>query len=68
MYKYSGKTPVDVRDRVIMIDDDANEAIGRVRVLMATQMLVYVPKQGDRFVFYQDQGLTWKKIEKTDQG
>jgi len=61
-YKYTGPAPVSVRDKVTLILDDDTECTATVRVVLATQFLSYVPKQGDVFRLYKDKGVTWKQI------
>lgn len=59
-YGYNGPAPVNSRDKVILVNEDGTECTATVRVVLATQFLSYVPKQGDVFRLYKDKGVTWK--------
>lgn len=59
-YAYTGTAPVQVRDKVIVVDENDNEHDATVRVVLSSQFLAHIPKQGAKFFFYRDKGLTWR--------
>ena len=67
-YKYKGSTPVKERDRVYLValDEDGepcnyDEAI--VIDTLAKQFTCRIPyRKQVRYYFYEDEGLTWKKV------
>ena len=59
-HNYKGNTPVNVRDKVIVIDDDGTEREATVHSVLAVQFLAQVPRQGYAFRFYADKGATWR--------
>ena len=58
-YKYKGSSPVKVRDKVVVVDEDGNEHNATVHTVLASQFLASIPKQGHKFYFYRDSGETW---------
>lgn len=60
-YKYTGPAPVSVRDKVTLILDDDTECTAKVRVVLASQFIAYIPKEGDVFRLFKDIGVSWKQ-------
>lgn len=58
-YKYNGAAPVKVRDKVVVVDEDDKEYDATVHTVLASQFLAAIPKQGHKFYFYRDSGVTW---------
>jgi len=59
VYKYTGYTPVKVRDEVELLIDD-EWVTTKVRECLADQFIAKVAKR-ERFVFYKDKGATWRR-------
>lgn len=58
-YGYNGAAPVQVRDKVVVVDEDDNEYDATVHTVLASQFLATIPRQGQKFYFYRDKGVTW---------
>ena len=61
-YSYTGPAPVSVRDKVTLVLDDGTECTAKVRVVLASQFIAYIPKEGDVFRLFKDKDVTWKQI------
>lgn len=61
-YRYRGNTPVKKGDKVVLINEDAEDsATAKVVDTLATQFICLVPYQKlVRFCFYADKGITWR--------